>query len=202
MVSARRGPAAAPRDCRPSRTKDSISRRVTDGDSSESPWAMVRIPARSCSGATSLSRKPLAPAVSASKTYSSRSKVVRISTRGGFGAAMIRRVASRPSMPGIRMSISAMSGRVRNAASTASAPSSASATTRMSGSVSRIILNPARTSAWSSAISTLIVIPAPRSGSGGGLAARILCRARSPCAVCRRRARPGRRSPAGARRSP
>ena len=32
-------------------------------------------------------RKPLAPAWSASKTYSSRSKVVRISTRGGLAAA-------------------------------------------------------------------------------------------------------------------
>ena len=42
------------------------SRRVIDGASSASPWATTRMPAASCSGGTSLSRKPLAPARSAS----------------------------------------------------------------------------------------------------------------------------------------
>jgi hypothetical protein len=47
---------------------DSIIRRVTDGDGSESPWAMMRILARSCSGATSLSRELLAPAACGPRT--------------------------------------------------------------------------------------------------------------------------------------
>ena len=44
----------------------SVTRRVIDGASSASPWATIRMPAASCSGGTSLSRKPLAPARSAS----------------------------------------------------------------------------------------------------------------------------------------
>jgi len=43
-----------------------IRRLVIDGASSASPCATMRIPAASCSGGTSLSRKPLAPARSAS----------------------------------------------------------------------------------------------------------------------------------------
>src|SRR5204863_30656 len=43
-----------------------ISGLVIDGASSASPPATTRIPAASCSGGTSLSRKPLAPARSAS----------------------------------------------------------------------------------------------------------------------------------------
>ena len=43
-----------------------ISRRVIDGASSASPPATTRMPSASCSGGTSLSRKPLAPARSAS----------------------------------------------------------------------------------------------------------------------------------------
>ena len=62
----------------------------------------------------SLSRKPLAPERSASKTYSSRSNVVSTMTfvSSHFGSARIRRVASRPSICGIRMSMSTTSGRV------------------------------------------------------------------------------------------
>ena len=44
----------------------SITRRVTEGASSASPLATARIPSTSCSGGTSLSKKPLAPARSAS----------------------------------------------------------------------------------------------------------------------------------------
>ena len=65
----------------------------------------------------------------------------------------MRRVASRPSIPGMRMSISTTSGRVRRTASTASSPSAASATTSMPSAV-RIIRKPVRTSAWSSATTT------------------------------------------------
>src|SRR6266545_904367 len=43
-----------------------IRRLVIDGASSASPSATTRMPATSCSGGTSLSRKPLAPARSAS----------------------------------------------------------------------------------------------------------------------------------------
>ena len=80
--------------------------------------------------------------------------MVRISTRVAGWAAAIRRVASMPSRTGIRMSISTTSGRVRRASATASCPSLASPTTAVSGSFSRILRSPTRTSAWSSAIST------------------------------------------------
>ncbi len=49
--------------------------------------------------------KPDAPAFSAENTYSSRSKVVSTSTRVGTPAATICRVASTPSITGIRMSM-------------------------------------------------------------------------------------------------
>jgi hypothetical protein len=59
----------------------SMTRRVIDGDSSPSPTATTRTALMSCSGGAFLSRKPLAPAVSAWYTYSSMSKVVKIRTR-------------------------------------------------------------------------------------------------------------------------
>ena len=55
------------------RANSTISLRVTEGASSASPRATVAIPEISVSGGESLSRNPLAPARSASKTYSSRS---------------------------------------------------------------------------------------------------------------------------------
>ena len=58
-----------------------MSCRVTLGASSDSPPATTRIPSSSWAGGVSLSRKPLAPARSAPKTYSSRSNVVSTSTR-------------------------------------------------------------------------------------------------------------------------
>ena len=75
-----------------------------------------------------LSRKPLAPAASASNTYSSSSKVVSTSTRtpASSSSATMRRVASSPSITGMRMSIRTTSGRVERASSTAAAPSPAS----------------------------------------------------------------------------
>ena len=48
------------------RTNSSITRRVTDGASSASPEPTALMPLMSCSGGTSLSRKPLAPARKAS----------------------------------------------------------------------------------------------------------------------------------------
>ena len=59
----------------------SISRRVTLGASRASPAATVLTAAYSVSRGVSFSRKPLAPARNAARTYSSTSKVVRISTR-------------------------------------------------------------------------------------------------------------------------
>ena len=65
------------------------------------------------SGRAPLPRKPLAPDRNASKTYSSISNVVKISTRTPARppSAAIRRVAANPSRPGIRMSIRTTSGR-------------------------------------------------------------------------------------------
>ena len=64
------------------------------------------------------------------------------------------RVASMPSMPGIRMSSRQTSGRSSRARATASRPSAASPITSMPGWASRIMRRPVRTSSWSSATST------------------------------------------------
>jgi len=92
------------------RANASMRRRVTDGASKALPAAAARTAAIRSPRGESLSRKPLAPARSASYTYSSRSKVVRITTFGAGEPRVSRRVASSPSMPGIRMSISTTSG--------------------------------------------------------------------------------------------
>src|SRR5690606_11428804 len=60
----------------------SSSRRVTLGATIASPAATIRIACTRSSGGESFSRNPLAPARTASITYSSRSNVVRISTFG------------------------------------------------------------------------------------------------------------------------
>ena len=140
------------------RVKRAITRLVTLGERSASPAATVRIAARSCSGGSSLRTNPLAPARSASYTYSSRSNVVRTRIRAFLSAERIRRVASSPSSSGMRMSIRTTVGSKRAAFSTASSPLLASATTSMSSSPPRSIRNPARTIDWSSATRTRIVI--------------------------------------------
>ena len=56
---------------------------MTDGASRASPAATTRTAWTRSSRRTSLSRKPLAPARSASNTYSSRSNVVRMTTLTG-----------------------------------------------------------------------------------------------------------------------
>ena len=83
------------------------------GETTASPRATVRMAATSSAGGTSLRRKPLAPARSALKAYSSRSKVVSISTRVSPPASevVMARVASMPSRTGMRTSISTTSGR-------------------------------------------------------------------------------------------
>jgi hypothetical protein len=71
-------------------------------------------------------------------------------------ARVICRVASSPSIPGIRMSISTTSGAFSATAATAPAPFAASPTTLMPSAASRITQKPARTSSWSSTTSTRI----------------------------------------------
>src|SRR5215207_920505 len=164
-----------------------INRRVTLGDSNASPAATTRTASRRSSGSTSLSRKPLAPACNASNTYSSRSKVVSMITRtsASFRSEAIRRVASRPSTSGMRMSIRTMSGWSARARSTASAPVEASPTTSMSSARSSSIRKPERTSAWSSASSTRMLTRAP-SGSADGRAPENRHRERLRRRSCRR----------------
>ena len=87
--------------------------RVTAGSSSASPAATVRTASRSRSGEARLSRKPLAPARSAPQTYSSCVEGGQDQDPGvRAGSATSRRVASIPSMPGIRTSIRTTSGPV------------------------------------------------------------------------------------------
>ena len=69
-----------------------MTRSVTAGDRRASRAATVRIAASSCSGGSSLRTNPLAPALSASYMYSSRSKVVRIRTRADALAARTARI--------------------------------------------------------------------------------------------------------------
>ena len=83
--------------CRPgsgsSGTNWSMSRRVAVGARTASPPATVRMAVSSSAGGASLSRNPLAPALSPAKTYSSRSKVVRMRTLLAGPAAVIAAVA-------------------------------------------------------------------------------------------------------------
>src|SRR5919106_1093684 len=65
-------------------------------------------------------------------------------------------VASRPSMPGMRTSITTTSGRRRLVISTAPAPSDASPTTRMRGDRDSDSRSPSRTTSWSSTIRQVI----------------------------------------------
>src|SRR5829696_9090391 len=146
-----------------------ITRRVTLGDSSEPPSATTRTARSSSAGSASLSTKPLAPAASASKTYSSSSKVVSMTTRtpASAGSAVTSRSAASPSSTGIRTSISTTSGSVRRIAASPARPSSASATSSVSGSVSSSARRPIRTSGWSSTTATRTgVTPAAPPGPG------------------------------------
>ena len=88
---------------------------MTDGASSACPSASTRTAWTSSSAGASFTRKPLAPARRASMMYSSMSYVVMTSTRGGVRSAWatICRVASMPSMIGIRTSITMTAGRRR-----------------------------------------------------------------------------------------
>ena len=93
--------------------KRSMTTRVEAGKSRDSPAATTRTASMSSGGGTRFSTKPEAPARMASKTYSSTSKVVSTSTLVSGYAATMRRVASSPSMPGIRTSMRTTSGASR-----------------------------------------------------------------------------------------
>lgn len=123
---------------------------MVEGATTASPLCTERIAPSSSAGGTSFSMKPLAPAFSPENAYSSRSKVVRISTFGASGCEQIRRVASTPSSLGMRTSISTTSTAVERSTSSASTPSPASATTSMSGWAASTIRKPVRSSTWSS----------------------------------------------------
>ena len=105
-----------------------MRRVVTDGAIMPSPAATMRMPATRSAAGVRLSRKPLAPALKPSYTYSSRSKVVRMRTRevSSRPSATMARVASIPFITGICTSISTTSGSRRRVSSSASPPSPAS----------------------------------------------------------------------------
>src|SRR5215207_2418934 len=85
-------------------------------------------------------------------------------TRASAWRSMITAVASGPSRPGMRRSIKVTSGWQWKKACTASRPSAASATTRMSGCWLIRLRRPTRTIGWSSAISTRIRVGSDRTG--------------------------------------
>lgn len=156
--------------------KFSSRRRVMRGDTTASPAATLRIAVSNSSGLVFFSRKPEAPAWSPAKAYSSRSKVVRMSTLLCGEIRMTCRVASIPSVPGIRTSMRTTSGRSSRARRTAWTPSAASPTGAMSGWASRMVLKAIRSSPSSSAIRMRIVMRTPprrcRGGGGCSLASR------------------------------
>ena len=97
-------------------------RRVTLGESNASPAATSRTARTRSAGCVCFTRKPLAPARKASNTYSSSSNVVRTRTfvSSRSGSAAIARSASKPSVLGMRTSISTTSGRSARTRRTAS----------------------------------------------------------------------------------
>jgi hypothetical protein len=127
------------------------------GDSIGSPASTLPIAATISAGGVSLSRNPFAPAASARTTYSSASNVVNTITFGGSGSAVMAAVAAMPSITGMRKSIRTMSRPPPCAASTASRPFAASATTSMSGAPPSMRDRPARTSASSSVMRTRVM---------------------------------------------
>ncbi len=145
---------------------------MVEGATTASPLCTARIALSRSPGGTSLSMKPDAPAFSPEKAYSSRSKVVRMSTFGGSVSAQIRRVASTPSSFGMRTSMSTTSTEVVRSTSRASTPLPASATTSMSGWAASTIRKPVRSSTWSSTSITRIVMgPLPFGRLGRRVAA-------------------------------
>ena len=84
------------------------------------------------------------------------SSAPRRACRLSAGSVVMRRVASSPSISGMRMSITTTSGFSARTCSSACAPVAASPTTSMSSRESSSARNPARTIGWSSASTTLV----------------------------------------------
>ncbi len=119
-------------------------------------------PRAASAGVVSLSRKPLAPCRIAVAARSSRLKVVRTTTRTGRSRratrsrAKICRVASTPSISGIRMSMRTTSGSSSSTCWTASRPLPAVPTTAIPACASMMTATPSRKSSWSSTSRTRI----------------------------------------------
>ena len=138
------------------RVNSAMTRRVRLASTSPSPRAARRTPSTRSVMELSLRRMPHAPASNAPNTYSSMSNVVMTMTAGAESSCWMRRVASRPSPPGMRMSMHTTSGWRCCATVRASSPVLASPITSMSPEAWRIVASPARMSASSSAMTTRI----------------------------------------------
>src|SRR4030042_1042571 len=103
--------------------------------------------------------------------------MVRTTTWESGTASLSRRMASKPLIPGMLMSITTTSGCVSSVMRRAPTPSAASPTSVMASSEARIMRRPARTMAWSSTSSTRIATARSSRGqwyanSNAGAAAR------------------------------
>src|SRR5215210_335803 len=90
---------------------------------------------------------------------------------------LIRRVAASPSIPGIRTSISTMSGRKWEQRVSASCPLAASPTTSISGSSASMSWSPSRARRWSSTMATRANLR-PSSGGISASMSILLCSSR------------------------
>ena len=140
-------------------TKDSSART---GSITRSPACTRRMASANWSAGVSFTTNPLAPASRARRKYPGRSNVVTIRHLVPLPPRAISCAASNPLSTGISMSSRATSTSWSVTAATASRPLPAWATTQMSGSSSSSAASPARTNAWSSAITTeMVFMPAP-----------------------------------------
>src|SRR5712692_4279571 len=136
---------------------DSIPLSIWDSMNAP-PVATWRIASIRSSFETSLRRYPAAPARTASRRYAGLSCIVTMITAVRERSSLMRRVASRPSMSGMRTSMSTTSGSSLRALSIASRPVLASPTTVRSSALASMDATPCRTSSWSSTRSTRIGI--------------------------------------------
>ena len=115
----------------------SITTGVTSGDSIAPPLAASRTACTIASASEPFRTYPVAPATSMSRTERCSSMLLRAITPTLGLAAFRRRVASMPSISGIRMSISTTSGARRRTISIASVPEHAWPITSSSSPLSR-----------------------------------------------------------------
>ena len=121
------------------------------------PSTALRAASTSASGEASLRRYPDTPAWIASEIAPRDSSIVIRMIFVSGEASRIRRVASMPSIPGIRTSMNTTSGVRSRACSTASSPLPASPTTTTASSESSsAVRSPSRVTGWSSTMSARI----------------------------------------------